>query len=298
MLGAAGFIGRALAERLISKFEQIVLYGRNASTLAEQGKYEIFDDDFSDLARLKSALEGVDVVFHLISSTSPASSENDREFDVSSNLIGTLSLLKLCVESQVKRVVFASSGGTIYGENFKSNLSEKVLPAPICSYGISKLSIEHYLELFNMKYGMKNISLRISNPYGPGQTGKNGQGVIGLFMRAAKDRKPINIWARDSVRDYIYIDDLVSSFIAADEYDGSEFCFNIGSGIGRRLEDVINSIEAVTGMTLDKTFLPARPFDVHSNVLDVRKAQTELKWQASADWQESLYETWKWVSHN
>lgn len=295
ILGAAGFIGRHLVASLAREGAKLRLYGRGVEKVSGANIEARFEADFGEHSLLKTALQGVDIVFHLINTTSPATAASDPEFDISSNLINSIRLLSLCHDAGVDRVIFASSGGTVYGPVCNSPISEKALPSPVSSYGITKSTLEKYLYLYNFSYGMRNIVLRISNPYGPYQLGKKKQGVIGHFMRAAASGKPVVVWGREAVRDYVYIEDVASAFVAAARYEGKEHIFNVGTGVGRTLGDVINDIEAVAEVTLQKDIRPPRPFDVATNVLDVRAAQRELGWEASADWHRSLARTWEWV---
>ena len=294
VLGGGGFIGRHIVEALQRSGAQVRVFGRGLD-IFEDSDVEIVTGDFGDTARLKVAIQNIDVVFHLINTTSPATAESNPMFDITTNLVGTVALLSLCKDAGIERVIFASSGGTVYGAVDEFPIREDVLPNPISSYGITKLSLERYLSLYNYSHGMKNIVLRVANPYGPFQTGAKAQGVIGTFMRAALYGEPVKIIGIDSIRDYIYVGDVASAFVAAAEYRGTGHLFNVGTGIGRALRDVVRDVQAVTGIALNSDVLPARRFDVARSVLDVTAARTELHWVADADWNESLQTTWQWV---
>lgn len=295
VLGAGGFIGRHLLAELVRNELPVNVFGRDVAQLAGTGIDSFFEGDFGEVHLLRRALKGVDTVFHLIGSTSPATAENDQMFDISTNLLGTINLLTLCLEEGVKRVIFASSGGTVYGATSASPIRETEIPKPISAYGITKLSIENYIYLYNHIYGMKNVVLRIANPFGPLQQGKKSQGVIGTFMRAAKRGDKVTVFGANAVRDYIYVEDVASAFMKAAEYQGDEHLFNVGTGVGRSLADLIENIEQLTGLTLAKDIKAARPFDVATNILDTVSAKRLLGWEPLHPWDQSLEKTWDWI---
>lgn len=294
VLGGGGFIGRHVVDALQRSGAAVRVFGRGLDIFADSD-VETVTGDFGDVARLKVAIQNVDIVFHLINTTSPATAENNPMFDITTNLVGTVALLSLCRDAGIERVIFASSGGTVYGAVTDFPIREDVLPNPISSYGITKLSLEKYLSLYNYSHGMKNIVLRVANPYGPFQTGAKAQGVIGTFMRAALHGDTVNVIGIDSIRDYVYVGDVASAFVAAAEYRGDRHLFNVGTGVGRALRDVIRDVQATTGIVLDSKVSPARPFDVARSVLDVTAAREQLNWVADADWSASLQTTWQWV---
>lgn len=184
----------------------------------------------------------------------------------------------------VKRIVFASSGGTVYGPGRAERLSETGACLPISAYGAGKAAFELFAHAFCRVNGISFVSLRVSNLYGPGQRGDRNQGLVAATIwKALKDER-IEIWGDGSaVRDYVYITDVADAFIKATDYAGPAIILNIGSGIGRSVRDVIQTIENVLERKIDVNWRPARAVDVPYNVLDATRAEEVMGWQATTD---------------
>lgn len=169
--------------------------------------------------------------------------------------------------------MFLSSGGTVYGIPKYLPIDELHPTDPLCSYGISKLTIEKYLDLYRLLYGIDYVVLRISNLYGERQRLIAAQGAAAVFLGKALKGEKVTIWGDGSVaRDYIYIADVIDSLIAVMNYFGKERIFNVGSGVARTLLELIEVIESVAGRKVDLEFKPSRTFDVPVNSLDIRRA--------------------------
>lgn len=294
VFGGCGFIGSHLVDELQSQGHNVRVFDRN---------YELFRlplinveyviGDFGNRGLVSSAIKGIDVVFHLISTTVPKTSNDDPTFDVSSNLIETLCLLEACVREQVKKVVFVSSGGTVYGIPGNLPINEDHPTNPICSYGITKLAIEKYLFLFHRLYGLDFSVIRPSNPYGPRQNPKNIQGSVSVFLGNILAGQPITIWGDGSVsRDFIYIHDLIDGIVKATFIKTEHHIFNIGSGVGTTLTKLLELIRMVTGADPRVIHTGNRPFDVSELVLDIKRAQRELGWAPQTPFLQGAYATW------
>lgn len=298
VLGAAGFIGRNLLQSLHSSNCQIIAYDkpRNFGLLKQcLGDMHLIGGDFSNENRWDELLVGVDVCYHLISVSTPKSSNDDPISDVSGNVIGTLRLLESAKKHRV-RIVFVSSGGTVYGAVDSSSITEDHPTNPLCSYGITKLTIEKYLLSYRELYGLHTISLRVANPYGSWQNPNALQGAIGVFIGRALRGEIIDIWGNGSViRDYIYISDVTNALMMASHYDGQHHVFNIGSGQGTSLLDILKMIEQIIGSPIKIDYHPARAFDVKKNVLSVQKAKNELLWSPQISLAVGLENTIAWM---
>lgn len=283
ILGGGGFIGTAVTEQLLCDGWNIRIFERpNVLPLRNffsKEQVEWITGDYLSEIDVLDALMDMDAVVHLISTTLPKSSNEDPVQDVQSNIVPTLKLLDAMVKMRIQRIVFASSGGTVYGAPQSIPIKEEHPTDPYVSYGISKLMIEKYLFLYSRLYGIKPVVLRISNPYGNGQRMDTAQGVIAAFLHRAVAGMPVEIWGDGSVvRDYLHVTDVAVAFARALRYTGSRQIFNIGSGLGISLNDLLESIEAVTERKIERRYLPSRSFDVSVNILDNTLARQELCW--------------------
>ncbi|MCR9296653.1 MAG: NAD-dependent epimerase/dehydratase family protein, partial [bacterium] len=190
VLGGSGFIGSHLVDRLLTEQHQVAVLDVKPAALP----VECFVGQLEDSDLLKKALQGRDLVFHTVSTTVPATSNKNMEFDIASNLISFVRLLELMRENQVERVVYLSSGGAVYGNPIDYPIREEHPLNPISSYGIVKVAAEKYLFLFQELYGLKPIIIRPSNAYGPRQSIVKPQGIIGHFLSRALQGQPLEIW--------------------------------------------------------------------------------------------------------
>ena len=296
VFGGGGFIGSSVCDRLLREghslrvFERVMVNPYRKFSSEEHVEW-ISGDMLSD-SDIGRCLGGMDVVIHLVSTTLPKSSNEDPIYDVQSNLGASLRVLQSMVKHGVKKIVFISSGGTIYGTPEYLPLDERHPTNPRVSYGITKLAIEKYLHLFADLHGIKPVILRVSNPFGAHQRVESAQGAVTAFIHRAKAGKPIEIWGDGTVtRDYLHVSDVAEAFLKALDYEGSRTVFNIGSGRGTTLNEIVAVIGGILGRTLEKTHLPSRPFDIPSNVLDVALAKKELGWSPDLTLEEGIRKT-------
>ena len=242
-------------------------------------------------------MEGNEFIFHLVSGSLPESSNRDPAADVTANILPTLHLLEVCRVSEVRKVIFASSGGTVYGVPSQVPIPETATTDPIAAYGISKLAIEKYLALYRHLHGLDFAVLRIANPFGPFQMGHRKQGVIAALIQKALAGETLEIWGTgEVVRDFVYIDDVVEALTTAALGNSDHRLFNVGHGAGRSINTIIADIEQALGRgELPKIYKAGRPTDVPINVLDISLIREELGWQPRSDWAESLKRTIDWM---
>lgn len=300
VLGGAGFMGSHIVDALVARGHRVRVFDLpNISTLNLKqsiDSVEILGGDFNNVNDISLALEDVDVVLHLICTTLPGPSNENPAYDVESNVIGTLNLLKQAVAKGVKKVIFSSSGGTVYGIPRLVPIPETHETNPICSYGIAKLAVEKYLALFHHLHGLDYTVLRFANPYGERQRIDISQGAVAAFLWRTLSRQPITIWGDGSVaRDFFYISDLVSAFMAVIESDPPSKIYNIASGQARSLKDLLSVIHELTGLQPAVRYTPGRRLDVPVNCLDIRLAKRELGWQPEISWEEGIARTWEWL---
>ncbi len=300
VFGGCGFIGSHLVDELLSQGHIIRVFDRSYELFRSPlEKVEYVIGDFGNRGLVSSALKDIDIVFHLISTTVPKTSNDDPAFDVSSNVIETLYLLETCVKNKVQKVVFISSGGTVYGIPEKVPVDEKGQTDPICSYGISKLAIEKYLFLFQKLYDLDFTIIRPSNPYGPRQNPNNIQGAISVFLGKVLNNLPITVWGDGSVsRDFLYIKDLIKGITSATFMKSEHRIFNIGSGTGTTLAGLVSMIREVTRADIEVVYKDNRSFDVPELVLDTTRAHNELGWSPETAMLDGLCATWEALVDN
>lgn len=296
VLGGGGFIGTNLCRHLRDRVGELRAFGRSRPFAQALKGVSWYEGSFTDTTELAYAVEGCDIVFHLISATTPASANLDTVHDLQVNVAGTLALLEMCRAGTVGRVVFVSSGGTVYGIPSQVPTPETAATDPITSYGIGKLAVEKYLGLYRHLHGIDHRILRVANPFGPYQTAHKRQGVIAAFLRRALADQPLEVWGRgDVVRDYVYVDDVVEALEKAAVHQGAERLFNIGSGVGRSLTEIIDDLGAVVGRPLETVFHEGRPVDVPVSVLDITRARNDLGWEPRTEWRDGLRRAWDWL---
>jgi len=299
IIGGGGFLGSHLAETLIANGQDVRIFARPGARYLEyssQRGADIVTGDFLDPVAMGNAILDCDVVYHLASATVPQTSNENPRLDVEANLVGTLQLLEQMRSANVKKIVFASSGGTVYGIPQEIPIKESHPTDPISSYGITKLAIEKFLHLYWTQHGLDYCILRISNAYGARQPITETQGVIAAFLSKAAGKEEIVIWGDGSVlRDYIYASDIANAFLQASLYQGERKLFNIGSGHGHSLKDLISAIENITRGPLRVKYLPGRRFDVPVNVLDITRARSRLGWEPKVLLEEGILYAFEWM---
>ncbi|WP_374240009.1 NAD-dependent epimerase/dehydratase family protein [Zoogloea sp.] len=298
VLGACGFIGRHLVDDLLENGHEVLAYDRAESLqliTPVHPQLKCIAGDFQRELRWGEILQGVKVCYHLISTSVPKSSNDDPISDVTGNVLGSLHLLEAARRHNV-RIVFTSSGGTVYG-NLKGDVVREDHPTdPLCSYGITKLAIEKYLQLYRELHGVNSVVLRIANPYGPGQRPDAIQGVIAVFSGRILRNHVLDLWGDGSVvRDYVFVKDVVAAMRAAAAYRGRYFVFNIGAGQGVSLREILVAIEELSGKKAEVIYHPPRGFDIPKSVLDISRANGELGWSPCVSLHEGLRQTLDWM---
>ena len=296
VLGAGGFLGGALAAALRAGGAAVHVYGRSlsAGTPDDAGRTEATLDDAEALT---AALRGQDIVFHLVSSSLPETSNRNPAEHVLDEVLPTLRMLELCRAAQVRKVVFASSGGTVYGIPSVVPTPESAATVPISAYGINKLMVERYLELYRHLHGLDYTVLRIANPYGPGQSPFKKQGVVAAILHRAMSGSAIEVWGSGEVtRDFIHVDDVAGAFLAAALYDGPHRTFNVASGQGRSLNEIVADVKHILQLpSLEVVRKAGRPADVPISILDTGLIRLTTGWEPRVTWSEGLAATAAWM---
>lgn len=300
IFGGGGFIGSAIVDRLLADGHQLRVFERPQVIpfrgFAAGESVEWRTGEMHNITHLEEALAGVEVVLHLVSTTLPKDSNEDPIYDVQSNVVTSLQLLNAMVRARVRRILFISSGGTVYGRPQITPISEDHPTHPLTSYGITKLAIEKYLFLYRELHGLQPTVLRVANPYGERQRVERAQGAVAAFLHRALSNQPVEIWGDGSVkRDYVHVSDVAAAFSSAIGYDGPEMVFNVGSGAATSLTEVVQLIEQTLGRPVARRHLPGRDFDLPVSVLDISRAERCLGWRPTVAFADGLRRTVDWL---
>jgi UDP-glucose 4-epimerase len=296
--GGNGFIGSHLVDQLVKRDWNVIvldLNERRYDSLPPQVHF--IKGDLNQDYLVREAVTGVDAVFHLTWTTIHEVANQDPAADVTANLIPTIHLLEACRNARVCRVIFTSSGGTVYGPAQTWPISETHPQNPVNSYGVTKLAAEKYFHMFRQLYGVDYAIFRPSVPYGPRQNPLARQGAVAVFLYRVARGLPVTIWGDGSVtRDYFYVSDLADALIAGAETKLREHrIFNIGGEEEISLIQLLGMIEDVVGKRAQVEYAPAREFDAPRIVLDTRVARDALGWNPTVSLSNGLVQTWKWI---
>lgn len=303
LLGGLGFIGSNLIEEFLRNDQYNIIAFSLKETAADRinlfKNIKIYLGDFgskNDLERIFRENK-IDIVFHLISTTTPSNSNEKMIFDIESNLINTIKLLDLIRKYDAGKIVFFSSGGTIYGiGDGRGKFSESDSSRPICSYGIIKDAVEKYLFMYNYLYGLQYLVLRVSNPYGEYHNSEK-QGIINVVLKNILKGESVNIWGDgEIIRDYLYVGDLAKIVAQLIEKDIFNEVINIGSGAGHSVNEIISVIGEVTG-NVDVVRKEARKADVPRVILDNKKLQS-INPFVFTDIETGIRKTYNWTKQN
>lgn len=295
VVGGNGFLGSYLVDELVERGHEVTVFDRfSASTVSytSDGVRQVVGDYLSG-AELRAALEGQEYLFHFLSTTTPATAEDDPTLDVRTNVLQSVELFDLAVQAGILKVYFASTGGAVYGNQPDGGVTEMALPAPVSPYAIGKQAIEGYLRYFHRKHGLESVSFRISNPYGPRQHANKKQGVIPIFLHHIAQGLPIEQFGDGSmVRDYIYAADAASMIASTVGISTVYEVYNIGSGQGTTLREVLHLAREVTGREVAVVRRDQPSTFVQRSVLDISRYRSEFGDTAFLSLREGMELTW------
>lgn len=297
VIGGNGFIGSHLVDRLLLKGHNVRVF----DSVYERYRKPLINIDYristlDNIPDLYEAMLGIEIIFHLASSSVPSTSNIDTISDINMNLIPTLNVLNLSVKLGIERIIYFSSGGAVYGIPLTTPVNEKHLLQPISSYGIVKATIEKYLFLYQRLYNIKPLIFRPSNPYGPRQGHYMAQGVISTFLRKIKMDEGITVFGDgNSTKDYIYINDLIDLCYEL-SFSNEIGVFNLGTGKGISINQIISQISKITGVTPEIINADLQNYDVSHFVLDISKISNILGMHPSTSLEKGISETWNWIN--
>jgi UDP-glucose 4-epimerase len=296
VVGGNGFIGSHVVDALLREQDEVIVFDRSPERFRSPlPKVNYVLGDLRDFASVENAISpAIDGVVYLASNAAPPRSLDSAVLDVE-NLAAVLRLVELCVKRRVKRLVFASSGGTVYGIPKMLPIPEDHPTDPICSYGVAKLTIEKYLYLYNYLSGLGAIILRIANPYGVRQSPDSAQGVVPVFMNKMIEGKALTVWGDGSVvRDFLEVRDVARLFVLALNSEATGV-FNAGSGVGTSINELLELMSAQLGVRPKICREQSRKFDVPTVILDCKKAKNVYSWEPRITLAEGLAEVCHWL---
>lgn len=297
--GGAGFIGSHIVDGYLVEGHNVVVIDNLSSGKKENihKKTKFYCLDITDKAKLKNIFEAehFDIVNHHAAQIDVRKSVSDPLFDAHTNIIGLLNLLQNSVAHRVKRFIFASSGGVIYGDDAVLPIQEHAKKNPLSPYGISKLTSEYYLNFYHTVYGLSFTILRYSNVYGPRQNPHGEAGVISIFSRLMlQGKKPTIFGDGAQTRDYVYVKDIVYANLLALEKGDNE-AFNIGTGKETNVNELFEIIKRIVGYKGKVKYEKARAGELLRNCLDITKANKKLGWKPRHSLEQGLKETIDWM---
>ncbi len=304
--GGAGFIGSHVADAFLAAGWPVTVIDNLSRGRAEQvprGATFVHADVGSPEARDLAARGGFDLICHLAAQVDVRVSVQDPILDAEENLLALLNLLEGAREGRIRRVVFASSGGVVYGEGRPPHV-EPAPKLPISPYGVSKLASEYYLACYRALYGIETVALRYSNVYGPRQDPHGEAGVVAIFCNRLKERRPITIFGDGSqTRDYAYVGDVARANVRAAGVelpapDGSidPAAFNIGTGVATSVTALAETLMAASGVRVNVEHAPPRAGELQTSVLDVAKAGRLMGWRPEMGLAEGLTRTYRHIA--
>ena len=297
--GGAGFIGSNIVDALVNLGHNVfivdnLLTGKKENINPNAVFYEV---DITDKKMLESIFKETrpEIVFHAAAQIDVRKSVEDPSFDAEVNVVGSVNLFSLCVRYGVKRIVFSSTGGALYGEPKEIPADENSPIEPLSAYGVAKFAVEQYLNYFKRLYGIERVILRYGNVYGSRQDPLGEAGVIAIFTgRTLNDLQPVIYGDGNQTRDYIFVEDVVRANILAME--GKEGIYNIGTGIETSVNDLVKMFSEVLNKHIEPVYAPPRKGEVQRIALDTSKAKKELGFTPKFSLEEGLKRTVDWYN--
>lgn len=293
--GGAGFIGSNLVDRLIKEKYKVIVID-NLSTgkkenLNKKAKFYQIDICSSKISEVFKK-EKPEIVYHFAAQMNIRKSVEDPLFDSRINILGSLNILQNSIKFKIKKFIFASSGGAIYGNAKKIPISENYNTLPISPYGIAKLTVENYLKFYKENYNLNFVSLRFANVYGPRQNPKGEAGIVSIFIdNFLKNKNSIIFGNGKQTRDFIFVEDVVDACFKILNYSGKENIFNIGTGVETSVNELYYIIIKILKSKIKPKYVAPKKGELMRNCLDISKIKKELNWKPKIFLKEGLIKT-------
>jgi UDP-glucose 4-epimerase len=298
--GGAGFIGSHVADAYLAAGHEVGvvddLSTGSRENLDPRVRFWPMDIRSPELDRVLGEFRP-EIINHHAAQMSVSASVRDPRHDADINILGTLNLLEGAVRHKARRVIFASTGGAMYGDQESLPTAETLFPKPVSPYGVAKLAVERYLHAYHAMHGLPAIVLRYSNVYGPRQNPHGEAGVVAIFAQGIlQGRELVVNGDGEQTRDYIFVGDVVHANLLATEVSLSEeiAIINIGTGIEASVNDLVAMFRRIAGGAVSWRHGPPRPGEQRRSALDCVLAKRILRWNATVALQAGLVETFKW----
>ncbi len=297
--GGAGFIGSHLIDALVaSNADQVSMFDdfSTGKRCRVNPKATVYQIDLRDAAAVGSAVGKIkpEAIVHLAAQMDVRKSVADPAFDAQVNLIGFINLMESARAHDLRRVIFSSSGGAIYGEQDHFPCTEDHPLRPVSPYGVAKLATEGYLFFYKVQYGIDYLALRFGNVYGPRQDPQGEAGVVAIFCGRILDGKPVTIYGTgEQTRDYVFVGDVVRAILAALKSTASGVALNIGTGVETNVNDLFSTLAAIADFPTHPEYGPARPGEQMRSVISPARAAEVLGWRPEKKLEDGLEETFK-----
>lgn len=297
VIGANGFIGSHLVDQLASAGHEVTAFDRFSSgAVSFKADVRRIKGDFLNLDDLQQVVQGQDLLFHFLSTSTPATAERDPSFDARTNVLQSIELMRLASEADINHVFFASTGGAIYGNNGSTVCSEEDITLPVSPYAIGKLTIENYLRYFRARFDLQSTTFRISNPFGTRQHIDRKQGLVPIVLRQIlRGEEVVQLGDGSMVRDYVYVEDLVKMISTVVDQGSSQDVYNLGSGEGRSVSSVLETIREVTGRDFALRVAPKPATYVDKVTLDISRFVNEYGAPKFTNFADGVQSTWEEV---
>ena len=299
IIGGTGFVGQALAPRLVEAGHRVNLVARRPVSMGFSGKAVLHTSPLDNAKLLHTLLPQCQTVFYLASDSTPGTSASEPMWEAELNLSPALRFLDILQKYDHVHLIFISSGGTVYGNPRTLPVDESHPLSPLSYHGAGKIAAEAFLQAYCRQFGRNVTILRPSNFYGPGQPYRKGFGIVRGILEHLRRDLPVEIWGDgENVRDFLYIEDFADACLRLSEVGQKRNTidvFNVGYGKGVSINRLCGLVETATGKRIRKEYRPGRSIDVRSVVLDYSKLNQFAGWKPATELETGLTRTWEWL---
>jgi UDP-glucose 4-epimerase len=297
-----GFLGSHVAQQLAGRGHTVIVYSRSFSEWlvsedrSSEGRIELAEGELPPGHGLQELIDAADVVFYFAGSSTPAMAHTDPGGSITSSVVPAAAVLDLMRGTSTRRIVVASSGGTVYGAVTQLPTSEQHPTSPISLHGHNSLTIERYAMFFAEQHGFEPVIIRYSNPYGPGQLARRGQGVVAAWCEAVAHEETITLYGDGQTRrDFVFIDDAAGATVLAGLHATCATIYNVGSGESSSLQNLLETLERVAGRAATIQRIASRSVDVPVTQLDCTRLRSDLGWQPTTSLEAGIRASWEWA---